>query len=306
MLGFVNLLIFVKTKQVRPAPLVFFCVSIIFGLTSFLAPGTGLRVTTAGVSFNFFKVLAGSIGMTLYLMIEFLCTTPILLATLLYVVFLHAQRDKLEQLRTMLDRVRWYWILLFILAALTAVNFVVFTALGPNGLVDRLKNVYIYTLLFGWIVFVTSVFFELEERKYELRVPGFVTAVVAFLLFAFFLTGFKLELSGQNVSPAANQFQRVFSSIETGSVYTNAYLDVLSGRAAEFGRQNRAREQQLRNLSDSTISFPLYSFVPETIFVQDVNHPFGQPEWLTAYFCGAPRQLNYAATGPPVPPKKKF
>jgi hypothetical protein len=186
------------------------------------------------------------------------------------------------------------------------VNFVVFTALGPNALVDRLKNVYIYTLFFGWFVFVTSVFFEVGKRKHELSVPVWVTALVAFLLSAFLLTGFKLELSGEKVNAAANPLQRVFSSIQTGSVYTNAYLDVLSGRAADFGRQNRAREQQLENGGDSTISFPLYSSVPETIFVQDVNHPFGQPEWLTAYFCGAPRQLTYIPTGRPVPPKKKF
>jgi hypothetical protein len=303
---FINFLYIVQFKRPDVWSLAFLALSVMFCLVSFLAPGTHARIGQVGVEVHLLNVLAGAIGMTFYLLTELLTSTPVLLASIIYLAFLNANRDKLDGLFSLLRGVRWYWILSFMLLVITAVNVVIFTAVGVNSLPDRLKNVYVYSLFFGWLVLMTALFFELSRKKINLAVPNWVNGVLAAFIVGFLLTGYKLELSHKNIIPSSPSSQRFFSLINTRSLYANAYLDLLSGRAERFSRQNEERAQQLINAKGDSVEFPLYSNVPETIFIQDVNHPFGAPDWLSVFFCGEVKHLNYVETGPPPPPKKKF
>lgn len=304
--GGISFLTLIRLKKPDKWSLAFFVFSVAFGLISFSAPGTHARIAEVGAEFHFLKVLAGAIGLTCYLLVELLTTTPLLPASVIYLAFLSAHRDRLESVSTLLRGVRWHWILSFMLLSLTAINFVVFTAVGVNSLPDRLKNVYVYSLFFGWLLMLTALFFNLTDRKIALAIPRWIVGLLAIVVMGFLLTGYQLELGGQNIIPSSSGSQRFFSLIKTNSVYANAYLDLLSGRAERFARQSEEREERLRKTESETVEFPLYSYIPETLFVQDVSHPFGAPDQLSILLCGAAKQLNYVETGPPPPLKKKF
>lgn len=243
---------------------------------------------------------------TFYLLTELLTTTPILLASIVYLAFLSSHRHKLDLPRNLLSGVRWHWVLSLMLLTVTAVNFAIFTAVGVNSLADRIKNVYFYSIFLGWFFFITVIFFNLSSRKLHLLVPNWITVILSVVIIGFLFTGYKLRVNSENVIPDSIRSQRLFASVKTESISGKAYLDLLSGRASRFDRQNQEREAQLRCADPNVADFSLYSYVPETIFIQDVNHPFGQPEWLTKFNCGTVKPLNYVETGPPAPLKKKF
>ena len=273
--GFINFLYVVEFKRPNYWSLAYLALSVMFSMVSFLAPGTHARIGQVGVGFHPLTVLACALGMTFYLLTELLVSTPLLLASIGYLAFLNTNRDKLDGLFSLLRGVRWYWILFFMLVAITAVNFVIFTAVGVNSLPDRLKNVYLYSIFFGWLLLMTALFLNLSSKKINFFVPNWINGVLAAFIFGFLLTGYKLEISSKNIIPSSSRSQRFFSLINTKSVYTNAYLDILSGRAERFSQQNEERAQLIINAQGDNVEFPLYSNVPETIFIQDVNHPFG-------------------------------
>lgn len=304
--GLINLLHIAEFKRPYIWGLAVLAFSVLLGLVCFVAPGTHARLSGVEAEFHFFSSLVGSIGLTFYLLIELLISTPLLPASIIYLAFLHANRNRLDQTRSLLLGVRWYWILLFMFVTITAVNFVVFAALGMNSLTDRVKNIYVYSIFFGWLLLLTVLFIDLSDKKISLRVPKWVVGTLALAIFGFLLTGYKLEISGRNVIPSSSRSQRIFSLINTESVYVNAYLDILNGRAERFARQNEERKRQLLNAAGDAVEFPLYSYVPKTIFIQDVNHPFGAPDALSIIIGGKVSRLHYVETGPPAPVKEKF
>ena len=305
-LGTINFFYILRFKRPDKWNLAFLVISVTFGLISFLAPGTEVRVRELEAEFDFLNILVGSIALTFFLLVEILTSTPLLLASIIYLAFLNFNRGKLDRPRSLLLGVRWYWVLSAMLLTITAVNSAVLTAIGLNSLTDRLKNAYVYSIFFGWLLLMTTLFFDLSAKKINLHVPNWIIGALAAFIFGFLFTGYQLEISLKNVIPSSSGSQRIFSVINTKSVYSNAYLDILSGRAARFSRQNREREEQLLNAEGDTVDFSLYSYVPETIFVQDVNHPFGAPDSLSTIICGKVKTLRLVETGPPAPVKKKF
>jgi hypothetical protein len=305
-LGLINLLHIVKFKRPHKWGLTLLAFSGALALVCYVAPGTYIRLDQAEGNFHFFNIIAGSIGLTFYLLIELLTSTPLLPASIIYLAFLHANRDRLDRPRSLLIGVRWYWILLFMLLTITAANLAVSISLGINGLTDRLKNVYVYSIFFGWLLLLTALFIDLSARKISLHVPQWVLGTLAAVVFGFLLIGYELETSRRNIIPSASRSQRMFSLINTESIYANAYLDILSGRAEWFAQQNEERERQLRNAADDIVEFPLYSYIPKTIFIQDVNHPFGSPDSVSKIISGSVKALHYVETGPPAPVKEKF
>jgi hypothetical protein len=305
-LGIINLLHVVKFKRPSKLGLAFLALGVALSLFCFLAPGTRVRLSVLNTEFHFFNILAGSIGLTFYLLTDLLTSTPLLPASVIYLAFLQANHDRLDRPRALLLGVRWYWILSFMLLTITAVNFVISTAQGVNSLTDRLKNIYVYTIFFGWLLMLTALFIDLSARKISLHVPRWIVGTLSVVVFGFLLTGYKLEISGGNVIPSSSRSQKFFSLINTDSVYANAYLDVLSGRAQRFSKQNEERERQFLNAPGDVVEVPLYSYVPKTIFTQDANHPFGQPDELSRIMVGKIMRLHYVETGAPAPLKENF
>jgi hypothetical protein len=306
-LGFVNCFHLIQFRKVNKWALAFLIFGVFFSLISFLAPGNRIRLgANTPETFGFFKLLAGSILLTFYLLIELLATTPILLASIVYLAFLNSHHHKLDQPRALLNDVRWYWVLSLMILAVTAVNFAIFFVAGVSSLADRIKNIYFYSIFFGWFLLITVLFLNISRRKLNSLVPNWITAILVLGIIGFLFTGFRLGVNHENIIPDSTRSQRMFAAVKTEGIAGKAYLDLLSGRASRFARQNEEREAQTGCASGNASGFSLYSYVPETIFIQDVNHPFGQPEWFSRFACGTIRQFDYRATGPTAPLKKKF
>jgi hypothetical protein len=64
------------------------------------------------------------------------------------------------------------------------------------------------------------------------------------------------------------------SVIETKSVFTNAYLDILSGRAAIYSRHNEEVMLRVQAAGDGCVTIERASQVPDTIVIPIVRYPW--------------------------------
>ena len=93
------------------------------------------------------------------------------------------------------------------------------------------------------------------------------------MVIVFLATGFDLTLSrGDAIS--MNPIRRIASTIETGSVYANAYLDIASGRGAGYAEQNVETTRRFRTANGQCVEFPPLTSPPGTIFVPFVKYPW--------------------------------
>ena len=247
--------------------------SILLALFSFLAPGNSIRASSMAGDARLIKSLVGAIGSTLYLFAGLFSSTPLLLASGLYLVFLEANRNRLRHLFPSLSEIRWYWILVFLLCAFTVTSLVLFAVVGVRGLAERVRNVYVYSFVVGWFFALTVLFVNLSSAGFRFSIPKWVTGLLAAAIVVFLVTGFELQLNPGNGIPSANLIQKIFGVITTKSVYTNAYLDILSGRATMYSRQNEQTTIRFREARGECVEFPPVSHAPETIFVPFVKYP---------------------------------
>lgn len=304
--GLISFFYFIKFKKLHTWSLMFLAFSLVFALISFLSPGNAIRAQQMRTEVHFIKVFAGAVGVTFYLAAELLSSTPLLLASMIYLVFLDINRDKLGASLSFMSGIRWYWVLASLFCAITVVNAVLFTVTDVNSLVYRIRNVYVYSMVLMWFFFLTTLYIDLAAKKINFNIPNWVTGLLTIFILFFLLTGFELKINSENVIPSSTVIQKAFSIIKTKSVYTNAYLDVVSGRAKRFSLQSEERTKQLRETKGDSVEISLYSYVPETLFIQDVNHSFGAPVAMSIAISGEVKQLQYIETGPPVTPKEKF
>jgi hypothetical protein len=280
----------------------------LFGVISFFSPGNLVRVRALGAQVGAAEVFLGAIGFTLYLVIELLTSTPLLIVSVLYLLFLFANRDRVREPLSFIHGVRWWWVLVALLCTVVVANAALFSAVGVgvNSMPYRVKNVYSYGIVLGWFFMLTTLFVDLSQREIDFSMPAWATGALVAFVCLFLLTGFGLKFTGTNVVPATNRLQQAFTSFTTRSVYVNAYLDILSGRGTWYEGQNAERARRLTEATADPVDFPLYSHVPETIFVQDVTHPYGAPEVLSEATCGRVKQFRFVTTGTPAPQKEGF
>jgi hypothetical protein len=303
----INCFHFVKFKKLDKPNLLFLVLSVLFAALSFFAHGNFVRVRTLGAEFHPAKILFAAPALTFYFLFKLAATTPLLPASALYLLFLQTNRDRLRAPLSLLSGIGWQWILFALLCSVTAADAALFAAVGvsANSVPYRVENVYVYTIVSGWLFFLTALFADSSRKGVNFQLPKWATALLAVFVLFFLLTGFKLKLGGDAV-PSANSVQRAFSVPATKSVYTQAYLDILSGRAQRYARLNEERARRLVEAKTDPLDFPLYSYVPETIFIQDVNQPFAAPDVMTEALTGEVKRLRYVATGVAPAPKEGF
>lgn len=306
-LGSINLFNFVRSKKIDGRSLFLLALSVLFGLLTCFSPGNMARRGAYQQSFHVVQALPASVGLTLFWLAELLTSTPLLPASALFLTFLHANRERLRASLSFISGVRWQWALVTLLCAETFANVALFTALGVSidSLPYRLKNVYFYSMVLGWLLLLIVLFVELDAKRIDFRLPKWAVGLLTACVLCFFATGYGLKLRS-NAIPSSGLIQQTFSLATTGSIYTNAYLDIFSGRASRFSLQNEERERRLREATSDFVDFPLYSYVPETIFIQDVQHPFSAPDYMSEVISGKVRSLRQVPTGPPVPRKEGF
>ncbi|HVG29548.1 MAG TPA: DUF6056 family protein [Pyrinomonadaceae bacterium] len=298
---------FARFRKLHAPGLALLLVCVAFAAATFFAPGNFVRIRETKTEFHPAEIASGSVGLTIYLLVELLSASPLVPASVLYLSFLHANRERLAAPLALLAGVRWWWVLAALACAVTLANAALFAAVGvgANSLPFRVKNVYVYSIALGWLFLLTALFVDLARRGVEFRLPAWAARALAAFVALFLLTGFELKLGGASI-PGAGRLQQAFSAISTGSVSTNAYLDLLTGRAGRYRAQSEERERLLREATGDAVEFPLYSYAPKTIFVQDANHPYAAPEVMSQAVAGSVKQLRFVPTGPAMTQKEGF
>lgn len=269
---FVCLVQFIRSNRPSKIALTFLSVSILFGLLSFLAPGNFVRASQTAGNAHLIRTLGSACGFALYVVLDLITVPPLLLASGLYLVFLEANRDRIGHLFSSLSDVRWYWVLGF-LACATFVSVALIAAVNIHNVAGRVRNVYLYSLTLGWFFLLTVLFVNLTANGFRFVIPKWTIGLLGAPIVVFLLTGFDLNLAAGNFIPAANRIQRVFSVIQTKSVFANAYLDILSGRAARYGQQNEESTNRFKAAKGGCVELARPSHAPGTIFLDWVKYP---------------------------------
>lgn len=285
--------------------LLFLALSLAFGSASLFAPGNLSRMGLTTQKFHAAEVLAASVGLTLYFFAELFTTTALVPASALYLLLVAAKRERLAAPLSLFSDLNWRWTLVTLLGCVTLCNVALFTALGVgvDALPYRLRNAYVYSIILGWFFFLTIVGARRSPRAEESRAPRWLAALLALSVLLYFVTGFQLKLASRAL-PSSGWAQTILCLLTTRSVPITAYEDIFSGRAARYARLNEERARLVRDATGDAVDVPLYSYVPDTIFLQDVNHPWGAPEMLSRAVNGRVLQFHYVETGPPAPRKE--
>jgi hypothetical protein len=275
----VNVVHVLRFATLSRTGLVFLVCSVLFALLSFLAPGNSIRGEyIAAREASLTKVSVRAAHFTLDLAATLLTSTPLLLASALYFVFLERNRHRLTHLVALLAKVHWHWLLLFLLAMFTLGTAALFAATGMNPVPDRVMNVFVYSLVLSWFMLVTVLFVDLTSAGLTFSTQHTVIRVLSFagaaVVIVYLATGFDVTFNRSDAISAANPLRRMASTIKTRSVYANAYLDIASGRAASYAEQNVGTTRRFRAANGQCVEFPPLSYAPETILVPFVKYPW--------------------------------
>jgi hypothetical protein len=271
-LAFVNVAQLIKTKRISGIALTWLSVSVLCGLLSFLSPGNTVRAGQTTGDADMVETLGRALGFTLYIFVELMSRPPLLLASGLYLVFLEVNRDRIGQLCSSLSAVRWYWILGFLVSA-TFVSVALIAGVGIHSLTERVRNVYTYSLTLGWFLLLTVLFVNLTAQNVHFVIPKWVIGLCVAFMLVFLATGFSVEITPDTAIPSASRTQRVFAAIRTKSIFANAYLDILSGRAAGYAQQNEETTRRFRAAQGGCVELARPSHAPQTIFLDWVKYP---------------------------------
>jgi len=262
---------FRSSGRIPAVSLTLLIASILFALVSLLAPGNVVRATETPSPTHWLTGVLSGLGLTVSLVVDLLSVPTLLLGSMLYLAFLERNRHRLEHVSSCVAAFRSRWMLVLMICIFSVVNVVVCTAVGMHSLAERVKNVHIYSLVIAWFFCLTVLF--AGSAGVTFSIPRWIAVLLIASLAIFLLTGFDFEVRLGSAAPSATRMQRVFSRVRTNSIYTNAYLDILSGRAARYARQNEEISARFRAANGDCVDIPPPADRPETIFVDFVKYP---------------------------------
>jgi Family of unknown function (DUF6056) len=269
----VSLFQLIKFKKPPILGLILLAVGIPFTLCAFLAPGNFVRASKMSPEADWLQAMASAVGSTASLSWELLTSTPLLIASALYLAALNRNRDRLSHLVSFLSGVRWYWVVLSLFCVTSSINLLILVKVGmPSLMVERVQNAYVFSILLVWLFLLNVVFVDLTSHGLRVHIPKPVVGVLAVAMVLFLATGFGLRWRNDPIA-SGKVIQTAASSIATDSIYANAYLDILSGRAAIYGRENEETTKRYRAANDGCVEFLPPAHVVDTIFVRFVKYP---------------------------------
>ena len=275
----VNVVHVLRFATLSRTGILFLVCSVLFALLSFLSPGNSIRgeyIVARQPSLTDVSVSAARF--TLDLTATLLTSTPLLLVSVLYFVFLEHNRHRLTHLIALRAKVHWYWLVLFLFAAFTLGTVTLFAATGMSPVPGRVMNVLVYSLVLSWFTLMTVLFVDLTSAGLRFSTQHPVIRLLSLgggvLVIVFLATGFAVTLHGSDAISTANPLRRMVSTIKTRSVYANAYLDIASGRAARYAEQNIETTRRFRAANGQCVEFLPLSYAPDTIFVPFVKYPW--------------------------------
>jgi hypothetical protein len=263
----------IRCGRVPRVGVIFLAASVAFGLISFLAPGNFVRSDRFGKELHLIELLTAAIALTAYLFMEILALTPLLLASGLYLVFLEVNRSRLGHVVASLSEVRWYWVALALAGAFTFTSVGLLTGVNMYSVPGRVQNVYAYSIILAWFFFVTVLFANLNSRGCRFHLQKWASGSLTLAIVLFLMTGFEVTLRQEGGVSTPRSFGQAMMQVRTHSVYSNAYLDILTGRGRRYAMQNREATRRFRAPTDGCVEFPPVIDVPETIFAP-VKYPW--------------------------------
>ena len=263
---------FRRSGRIPTQALVCLAVAFLFGLLAFLAPGNLFRVGQVAKVDHAVDAYVNALLVAPSILLELVSSTPLLPASVLYLAFLEANRDRLGHLASILSGVRWHWILFLLIGTLMIITVGMHAAAGVPTLSARVKNVYVYSIGLTWIAILTALFVNLMSKNVRFSLERWATGVLAVAVALGVATGSDLRMSRSTDISSSSRIEP--ASIQAGGVYASAYLDLLSGRAARYSRHGREATARFRAANGECVDFPsLASDVPRTLFIR-VKYPW--------------------------------
>ena len=263
---------FRKSGRIPTQVLVCLAVALLFGLLAFVAPGNFFRLGQVTKAHHSIYAYVNALLVTPSILLELVSSTPLLPASVLYLAFLEANRDRMGHLASMLSGVRWHWILLILIGTLTGITVIMHAATGVPPLSARVKNVYVYSIVLTWLAILTALFVNLMSTSVRFSLERWATGVLTVAVALGVVTGSDLRMSHSTGISSSSRIEP--ASIQARGVYASAFLDLLSGRAARYSRQAREATARFRAANGECVDFPLLaSDVPRTLFIR-VKYPW--------------------------------
>jgi hypothetical protein len=263
---------FLRWRRFPRRPLLFIAFTALCGVFSLLAPGNILRAEMMPAHGHPVRVLALVLFTTPYLMLQLVTSTPLLLASALYLTFLEASRDRLDHVNSILRGIRWYWLLALLLGSLT-LSAILIAVGGVRTLPPRIENVYVYSIVLAWFLMLTALFVNLPTGR-GFVLPRWLIVLLTVAVVAFVVTGNELRVDPRNAAPSSLWIERAASAVLTSGPYATAYLDLLSGRAERYSRQGREAIARFQAAQGGCVEFPpLAHKPPKTLFIS-VKYPW--------------------------------
>ena len=182
---------FRRSGRIPTQALVCLAVAFLFGLLAFLAPGNHFRVGQVVKADHSVHAYVNALLMAPSILLELVSSTPLLPASVLYLAFLEANRDRMGHLASMLSGVRWHWILLLLIGTLTLITMIMHAATGVPTLSARVKNVYVYSIVLTWVAVLTALFVNLMSTNVRFSLPRWATGVLTVAVALGVVTGLR-------------------------------------------------------------------------------------------------------------------
>ena len=263
---------FRKSGRIPTQALMCLAVAFLFGLLAFLAPGNLFRVGQVAKADHSVHAYVNALLVAPSILLELVSSTPLLPASVLYLAFLEANRDRVGHLASMLSGVRSHWILLLLMGTLTVITVITHAATGAPTLSARVENVYVYSIVLTWVAILTALFVNLMSTSVRFSLERWATGVLTVAVALGVVTGSDLRMSRSTGISSSSRIE--LASIQAKGVYASAYLDLLSERAARYSRQAREATARFRAANGECVDFPaLASDVPRTLFIR-VKYPW--------------------------------
>jgi hypothetical protein len=239
------------SKEHAPFIIIIFVAALVGALVVVLAPGNFVRMDTHARHSEF----KWSVMYTTYLTVFFFIRwgSMLLVASVLFVV-LWGRAVAEKSAGAALLKVDARFSILLYLATLFIMEFL-FTWATSDKAAERVENVIYFYFLFGWFFNLQLVVKQYPSLFRKIALPASAALVVLVLLMIF-------------------QF-RINGNVAT------AYLDLLSGKAAVYGKEMGARFRYLSSSDCEVCTVPPLSAIPQTIIFKDLApHRSHQDYWI--------------------------
>ena len=261
-LGYAALWAWYRHRHRLPVVAGLLAIALLAAAVSFLAPGNGQRLSTIAHQPQLLRALAGSVAAAVYFSLNWLGTGLLLAATALALPALARLIARPNSAARSLSHVPPLWLATGLLLVLVLVNMPSYWATGGMMPLRARAVVWLFFLI-GWLALLLAALGAATRHWPPLQrlATGWPLPVAAALWAGLLLAFF----TDHNV-----RLKHSLAGVESNNVVL-AYRDWLSGAAARYDQQQRARYRQLREQPAPRQCLPALTDEPPTLLYLDIT-----------------------------------